>query len=88
MAIAKTGENEPENTVSIVRRVSKQTVLTVLTQTAPFLVSMIRLERPAPISIRIRPCIRPDELSGRMRSLSPSQGRALVFYQSVLRILR
>jgi hypothetical protein len=47
MAIAKTGENEPENTVSIVRRVSKQTVLTVLTQTAPFLVSMIRLERPA-----------------------------------------
>ena len=48
MAIAKTGENEPENTVSIVRRVSKQTVLTVLTQTAPFyFVSMIRLERPA-----------------------------------------
>ena len=49
MAIAKTGENEtqPENTVSIVRRVSTQTVLTVLTQTAPFLVSMILLERPA-----------------------------------------
>jgi hypothetical protein len=50
MAIAKTRENEtqPENTVSIVRRVSTQTMLTVLTQTAPFyFVSMIRLERPA-----------------------------------------
>ena len=47
MAIAKTGENEPENTVSIVRRVSTQTVLTVLTQTAPFFVSMIWFERPA-----------------------------------------
>jgi hypothetical protein len=50
MAIAKTKENEtqPENTVSIVRRVSTQTVPTVLTQTAPFyFVSMIRLERSA-----------------------------------------